>query len=209
MIDEGGTVMALEKARIVPEDDSSSTVHVLFNPTEYSIQSNMGWTDDNNGTPNQYLPKVSGNLNMELFFDTSIEGSDVRMYINQLNNLLQEDTQKKRPRKYTFAWGTFQYAGYMEIKSQKFTLFMENGIPLRARVGVTFDQRDESTATTSTSSSTQASGQIVAGQGESLSEAANKQYNDPTEWRPIAQASGIDDPLQDMTNVMFNVPGKK
>ncbi|CAJ1317745.1 CIS tube protein [Paenibacillus nuruki] len=199
--------MALEKARIVPEDDSSSTVHVLFNPTEYSVQSNVGWTDDQNGAPNQYLPKVSGNLTMELFFDTSMEGTDVRIYINKLNGLLQEDTQKKRPRKYTFAWGTFQYEGYMEIKSQKFTLFMENGIPLRARVGVTFDQRDESTA--STSSSTQATGQVVAGQGESLSEAANKQYNDPTQWRPIAEASNIDDPLQDMTNVMLNVPGKK
>src|SRR6185369_2137679 len=102
---------------------------VMFNPEEYSLNK------DNNyaaqaipGLSSPVLQFVHGNLRtleMELFFDTSIERTDVRDKTNQIADLLKINSELHAPPVLFIAWGSLQFRGVLSRLGQKFIKFIE------------------------------------------------------------------------------------
>lgn len=84
----------------------------------------------------------------------------------------------------------------LENLSQRFTLFLSDGTPVRATLTCTFKQwraADEE-ARVQDKRSADVVKTRTARRGDTLSSIAAEQYRDPTLWRPIAEANSIDDP---------------
>ena len=194
--------MALEKAFIRATNGKSSgtQIRVLFNPTEYSLEtSNQFQRTAVPGTATPATQFVSGNtqtLTMDLFFDSYERGEDVRNYTRQVTSLLDIDPGLHAPPICEFRWGSLSFRATLEQVNQKFTLFLESGIPARATLSVTFKEyktlseqiggvRKESSDRTK---------RIIPKQGDSLWMIANKEYEDSSLWRPIANANKISNP---------------
>ena len=194
--------MALEKAFIQATNGASSgnTIEVLFNPTEYSLEtSNQFQRTAVPGTATPATQFVSGNtqtLTMDLFFDSYEKRDDVRKYTREITRLLDIDPSLHAPPICVFRWGSLSFKATLEQVNQKFTLFLESGIPVRATLSVTFKEyktlseqlqgvRKESSDRTK---------RVTPKQGDSLWAIANKEYEDSSLWRSIANANKINNP---------------
>jgi hypothetical protein len=191
--------MALEKATIV-NTDTGAKVSVLFNPEEYSVNR------DNNfaqaaipGRSSPLLQFTHGNmqtLEMELLFDTYEQLTDVRSETSKLTGMLDIVPDTHAPPVLLFVWGSLSFQCVLARASQKFVLFLPTGIPVRARVQVTFNEFTNSSLESQeikreTANFTKSH---TVSQGETLSGIAGTVYGDPTLWRPLAIRNGIDDP---------------
>ncbi|MBD5799850.1 peptidoglycan-binding protein [Bacillus pseudomycoides] len=196
--------MALEKALIQPLDDKGmhkgEPVKVLFNPTEYTIEKSNQF--QNTAIPGLSAPItqfVNGNvetLTMDLFFDAYERREDVRNYTDSVKALLHIDRHLHAPPVCKFIWGKLEFKAVIERVSQRFTMFLDSGVPVRATMNVTFKEyktlseqfhrpfRESSDRTK----------QRVIQQGDQLWLMAEREYRDPAKWRLIAEANQIDNP---------------
>lgn len=190
--------MALEKATIEPYIGGES-IEVLFNPTEYQLTQSNQFNEV--AIPGLAAPLIQfgrGNarsLSMQLFFDTYEDGSDVRKHTQKLINLLKIDDELHAPPVCQFTWGDLTFVGVLEQANQRFTLFLSNGIPVRATVDVTFKEFWDEKEQGGRLQSAHFAKRYVVQLGETLSSIAGRKYGDPTLWRKIAEANNIDDPL--------------
>lgn len=206
--------MGLEKALIQPLDEKGDPkgqpVKVLFNPTEYSIE--KGNQYQSVSIPGKSVPAtqfVNGNgqtLSMDLFFDSYEQGEDVRTYTGKVVTLLDIDSSLHAPPVCKFIWGKLEFKGVLEKVSQKFTMFLSSGIPVRATLNVSFkeyktiaEQIEQSTASDQTK-------QVTVQSGTTLSAIAEQQYGDASKWRDIAKANNIVNPRQLQPGQQITVP---
>ena len=175
---------------------------VLFNPAEYSLEKgNQFASTPLPGLSNPVLSFVSGDadtLTMELFFDTYTlkGGSDVRDQTSKISRLLEIDPDLHAPPPVRFAWGPLSFQAIIERLTQRFTMFREDGVPVRATLNVTFKEYAtivEQLAAIPLQSSDWSKWRVVA-EGDRLSLIAAIEYDDPAEWRVIADANDIDNP---------------
>jgi hypothetical protein len=208
----------LKTAFIRPINGSrkNEQIEVLFNPAEYSIE--KGNTFQSTALPGMGTPVtqfVTGNadtLSMELYFDTYAKSSrhgtvtqreDVRNYTRKIANLMEIDSQLHAPPIVEFVWGPplgtpqgIQFTGTIEKISQKFTFFLDDGTPVRATLSVTFkeyktvQQQLEEMARQSTDRTKHKE----VKEGEALWLYASEEYNDPDQWRVIADRNLIENP---------------
>jgi hypothetical protein len=208
----------LKTAFIRPINGSrkNEQIEVLFNPAEYSIE--KGNTFQSTALPGMGTPVtqfVTGNadtLSMELYFDTYAKSSrhgtvtqreDVRNYTRSITNLMEIDSQLHAPPIVEFVWGPplgtpqgIQFTGTIEKISQKFTFFLDDGTPVRATLSVTFkeyktvQQQLEEMARQSTDRTKHKE----VKEGEALWLYASEDYNDPDQWRVIADRNLIENP---------------
>lgn len=194
--------MALEKAFIQPVKGSRSgeTIQVLFNPTEYSLEtSNQFQRNAVPGTATPATQFVSGNtqtLTMDLFFDSYEKGEDVRNYTRKLTSLMDIDASLHAPPICRFSWASLNFKATLEQISQKFTLFLESGIPVRATLSVTFKEYRTLTEQLQgvRKESRDRTKRVTVKQQDSLWQIANREYEEAGLWRPIASANKIDNP---------------
>ncbi|MFZ0388945.1 MAG: peptidoglycan-binding protein, partial [Calditrichia bacterium] len=180
--------MALEKAFIQPLDDkgsfSGSPVRVLFNPKEYTLEKSNQYQSTalpGLSTPiNQFVSGNAATLSMELFFDTYEKGEDVRNHTGLLTGLLNINSDLHAPPPVMFIWGKLQFKAVLERVSQRFTLFLSSGIPVRAALNVSF--REFKTISEQLSApprqSADRSKQRILKDGESLWLIAFQEYGD-------------------------------
>jgi hypothetical protein len=191
--------MSFAKARITVEH-TGAALDVMFNPTEYTLnQDNSFASQTVPGLSSPLLQFVHGNLRtleMELFFDTFEQQRDVRDETQKLVALLAIDPELHAPPILVVSWASLQFRCVLVKASQKFVLFLPDGRPVRARLGVSFNEfvdaaREGREIKRQTSNFSKVH-RVVA--GETLSAIAGRFYGDPTNWRPIAIENGIDDP---------------
>ena len=119
---------------------------VIFNPAEYSLEKgNQFASAALPGLSNPILSFVNGDadtLTMELFFDTYTNkgGSDVRIETSKISRLLEIDPDLHAPPPVRFVWGPLSFRAVIERLSQRFTMFREDGVPVRATLNVTFKE---------------------------------------------------------------------
>ncbi|UVI27383.1 CIS tube protein [Paenibacillus spongiae] len=206
--------MVLEKALIQPLDErgdpKGQPVKVLFNPTEYSIE--KGNQYQSVALPGKSVPAlqfVSGNaqtLTMDLFFDTYEQGEDVRIYTGQVTELLNIDRDLHAPPVCMFIWGKLVIKGVIEKVSQKFTMFLSSGIPVRATLNVSIKEYKTIQEQMAEDPSSNPAKQVTVNAGTSLSAIAAQQYGDPGKWREIAKANNISNPRQVPPGKQITVP---
>jgi nucleoid-associated protein YgaU len=193
--------MALVKAKIkVFSNATPDPINVMFNPTQYQVESanKYAWhTVPGLSSPvAQFITGEADTLSMELFFDTTATQEDVRNKTKQITGLLSIDSHLHAPPLVQFIWGSLSFKGLVEKVSQTFTMFLETGNPVRARLNVTFKAYrsiQEQLAAISPESADRTK-QRVLHEGEQLWMLAHTEYEDAGVWREIAKANGIDNP---------------
>jgi hypothetical protein len=203
------------KAEIVNTENGERLV-CHFNPNTYSFDKKNNWPTNEQAGSNMPQHKFGGGspatLTMELLFDTYADAKpgadpeDVRVkYTDKLWKLMLVDpklknydkkSKKGRPPQVKFIWGkTWSFEGVITSLSQKFTLFMGNGIPVRATVNVTFQQsKDEAALAKQNPTSGGIGGDRVwtVIEGDTLGWIAYKEYGDTSMWRLIAEANRLE-----------------
>ena len=193
----------LQKASIISFDQNGQKkdeLKVLFNPEQYSIEkSNQFAIQPIPGLDSPIIQFVRGDseiLNVDLFFDTYTyyNGEDVRNYTDKLSKFLQVDPDMHAPPICSFQWGSVIFTGIIEKIGKRFTMFKEDGIPVRATVSVSFRKYPTVEEQKKPTHSPDKTKRRVVNKGDSLWLFAAKEYGDPTKWRIIADANNIDNP---------------
>jgi LysM repeat protein len=214
--------MALEKA-LITNTDTAENVEVLFNPEEYTLNK------DNNfaqmavpGLRSPLLQFVHGNLQtleMELLLDSyethssggrvvNQAGDDVRGLTSKISGLLDINSDTHAPPILLFTWGSLSFTCVLARVSQKFILFRQDGIPVRARLQVTFNEfTNADTEAKEVKRQTADYSKIyVVNQGDTLSGIAARVYEDAAKWRPIAIRNQIENPRKLTTGQRLMIP---
>ncbi len=219
--------MALKKLQILIEKEGavlvfeqSSAISALFNPNKLVFNKSVNWEEQ--GAAQRDVPELQftnaqpRTLNLDLIFDTydtpNAAKEDVRTYTQKLFHLTTVETHgdKHRPPVCRLAWGAVGvfFQGVLEQLEQQFTLFMEDGTPVRATSRCTFKEwrtNYDDLNRQATQSSDIAKTRIMK-RGETLSSMAAEEYRDPGLWRPIATENDIDDPLSLVPGTVLLIP---
>jgi hypothetical protein len=203
--------MGLTKAKILVEH-TGEAIDVMFNPEEYSLNKDNNYASHTvPGLSSPLLQFVNGNLRtleMELFFDTTDDRRDVRAETGRVVGLLDIRSDLHAPPVLRVTWASLQFRCVLSRASQKFTRFLEDGRPTRARVSVNFSEfideaREAKETNRQTADFTKAH---VVLRGETISDIAYAHYQDPQLWRAIADANALDDPRQLTAGMSLRVP---
>ena len=192
-----------EKAYILvldPQGREKNRITVHFNPSEYSLDTSNQFqytTIPGLSSPiTQFISGSARTLTMDLFFDTYEEGEDVRNYTKKIDTLLKIDPELHAPPICKFVWGGIEFKAVVEKASKKFTMFLSNGVPVRATVNVTFKEYKtlEEELMKSRRASADKTKRKIVKEGDTLWLISAREYGDPGEWRHIAKANGIVNP---------------
>jgi len=213
--------MALEKAAIT-NTVTGKVIEVLFNPEEYTVNSEVTYAQSAiPGASGPLLQFVHGNmstLEMELLLDTqeahssgrttTTANSDVRELVRAITGLMSIEPTTHAPPVLLFTWGSLTFTCVLARASQKYQLFLPTGIPVRARMQVTFNEfrNIDLEAKEIKRQTADYTKRRVVSQGETLSSIAAQVYDDPAMWRPLAIANSIDDPRVLPTGLELVVP---
>ncbi|MHC4392318.1 MAG: CIS tube protein [Planctomycetota bacterium] len=192
--------MSLAKLHIKPE--ATEGFDVLFNPKEYTVTKSTPWQHhDIQGFDAPTLEFTSGEpyrIQFELFVDTYESGESCRGVTDKIEKLALVNPELHRPETCTLIWGTsLNFNCILESFSLRFTLFKEDGTPLRGTMNTTWKEflPAEAQLKGAPRHSPDHTKRRVVKQGDTLSWIAGKEYDDPSKWRIIADANGIDDPF--------------
>ena len=184
--------------------ETQKEFEVMFNPAEYSLSKSNSWTKVSIRESNVPRTYFSGGdpteLTVELFFDTYERGEDVRDYTQKVINLTKVSEFKDgfRPPRCMFSWGkVFSFASVITSLSYKYTLFQEDGTPVRATMNLTFREAGDAGVKEGQESPPYG----IAGHkvfivkpGDTIDSIAAREYGDPKTWRFIADTNNLDDP---------------
>jgi hypothetical protein len=205
--------MPFAKLTIKPEGGKS--IKALYNPEKYSVTKGVQYAEI--GIPGlnepvlQFIRGQNEKITLDLFFDTTEQGmvdnvKDVRTLTIDVYNLMRVNTKTHAPPRFTIEWGTGKSLlgqgqigsplCVLETMTEEFTLFAPTGEPLRAKLTLTI--REASTVKLEFQDTPRNSPDrtriVQSVRGQRLTDIAWQEYGDPTQWRPIAEASGIDNP---------------
>jgi hypothetical protein len=221
--------MAYEKAKIYYEKNGGSTAYteVMFNPAEYNLSRSVTYNEQNiPGTDSpvtQYINGSSDTLSLTLFFDTYTAVSAVKGIIkpqpekdikpvtnktNEIYKLTNIDGTLHRPPICTFKWGNLNFTGVITDIKQNFIMFLSNGMPVRAKLDVTFksvtDEKNKRKA--SPFESPDRTKYCPVYEKTHLWYMAYSEYGDCNCWRKIAQANNLLNPLDLESGMMLTLP---
>ena len=198
---------ALAKAKISVVDGQGSKIDgkgvtAYFNPKEFSVTKAVTWNQHKKpGHDKPFVQFTTGQpakLAVELFFDGYEKRKSVKPECRLLLRMAQMDPELHYPPQVQFEWANNDtFKGVMDNVSAKYTMFLEDGTPVRAAVTIGMQS---ATPTDKTDKSNETLSPDYAKlhtmrRGETLHAIADREYDDASEWRRIADANGIDDPL--------------
>jgi hypothetical protein len=214
--------MPSEKAFLEIEGNSEK-LPCLFNPSELALNRVNGWAADampGKGVPTlRYTGAQSGQLAVRLFFDTTQDGVPVTKYTGKILHLMEvdsslpgsdADTNNTRPPWVVFHWGDLHsFKAVISALELTFVYFSSTGMPLRARLDLLLTQFDQDMAfgPQNPTSGTPRPHRVHRVQpGETLDRIAAIHYGDSTQWRMIASANGVEDPLALRPGGLLSIP---
>jgi hypothetical protein len=203
----------VKKARLYSFSDPDRSVDVHFNPTSlvYNVESSVPQGPD--PKHRQYSAQFTGKLTMDLVFDTTDTGDDVRVYTGAVASFLgpanaqsggtqgggagddsnaATNAAATAPPTVCFEWGVYFFKGVMESFRETIDFFSEEGVPLRAVVSIglarqdaVFDQDVQSRGAASNATL------VPTGADTSVQDLVTL-AGDPTAARSVAAANGLD-----------------
>lgn len=204
----------LEKATIL-NLETEDAIRVLFNPEEYSLRREINYAQTTiPGLSAPLLQFVAGTmqtLDMELFVDTYVDqaaGSDAREVAHHVISLMDIDPDTHAPPRLEFAWGSLTFTCVLASAASTYVMFREDGVPVRIRVQVTFNEYRnlEVEAKAIKRETADYTSEYVVREGDSVWTIATNFYNDPLKWRAIALANELADPQRITAGDRLQVP---
>jgi nucleoid-associated protein YgaU len=202
--------------------EASADARLFFNPNQYQLQRKVDWKEQKSKTTTPLLQFDKGgprSLSLSLQFDTygSDPPQDVRQLTSQIAKLGEIDSESGRPPVCTVFWGPtvdpyagLPFTGVVEGITQKFTMFLADGTPVRATVDVQFKEGESSEKQTKRTppprgSPLQPKIRVVQ-QGDTLWSIAATEYGNPAQWRAIAIANRIITPRYLESGTVLLIP---
>jgi len=205
---------------VILNKNTGETVSCMFNPFEYTISKRNSYEESD--TKGLNIPRIrfsqggAQTLRLKLFFDTYAEGTDVRLLTDGLWRMMMVDedranqrTGKSEPPHVVFRWGAFEFEAVITQMTQKHTLFLKDGTPVRTTVDISLQQvidTEQVAGQNPTSGGGVAPKTRVLGAGDRLDLIAWQEYGDCSKWRLIAEANGILDPLHLRPGQLIAIP---
>lgn len=201
---------SLEKATIT-NTVSGERIPVLFNPEEYTVNREVNFAQTAvPGLSAPILQFVNGNaqtLEMELLVDTyeghrsggrsvNRAGEDVRNLTRKITDLMNIDPGTHAPPVLLFTWASLTLTCVLGRVNQRFVMFLPDGVPVRARLTVTFTEfRNADLEAKEVKRETADYSKLhVLNGAETLPAVAARTYGNPALWRAIAARNRVDDP---------------
>lgn len=141
-----------ESGRVLSDDlQRQNKVMVHFNPESLDITFTNSIQQGRRNQPAQVsVTETSAKLGMELLFDTTLSGLDVRTETNKIARLMdprqetprRNNSNRKIPSIVIFQWGTIWFEGYIDTYREKIDFFSSEGVPLRATVTLSMTQQE-------------------------------------------------------------------
>jgi hypothetical protein len=205
--------MAVEKAMLI-NTETQEQISVMFNPEEYSMENANTFAEiaipGLQTPPIQYVRGNLRTLKLELFFDTYEKSEDVRKYTKKIVALLEKNPMTQAPPVLLFSWGRLNFKCVLESVSQKFTMFLNDGIPARATLIVTLKEFEPVEIEIERGLFIGPPTIHNMAEGETLSGIAGAVLGDPAAWREIAELNNIDNPRKIQSGIQLIIPlGKK
>jgi len=213
---------AIERAKIYKLDNSGKqdqnepAIDVCFNPKEYSIEKSLSW-ESSKAHEDAPVPEFKSpsamTLSVTLQFDTYEERISVRdKYIRRLEKYTfmtgspakdDKDVKNHAPPRVMFCWGKLTFRGVIQSLSQKYTMFLADGTPVRAEVALKMQQvdtsagnvEDESIVGKVTNVNGAAGTPYQVQPNDRLDLIASNELQDSSRWSEIADLNGIDNPF--------------
>jgi len=209
------TINDLVKAKIYEvynnDERKREAITCMFNPSEYTISKSNQYTETPDQTadaPHSDIFKVGAKtLKLNLFFDTYEKGEDVSIKTERLWTFMERRTDSNEPKQVAFEWGVFKFTAYITNITQRITMFRHDGVPVRAKVDVSFTEykkKPENQNPTSGGGPLERIWKVVS--GNRLDLIAFNVYNDATQWRRIAEHNHLSNPLNLRPGQILRVP---
>lgn len=197
--------------------DGGDTIECAFNPTSYTITKTNVWNFKPTTGVDLPTGEFGGGLpwrvTMTLLLDSSLLGPDdsIRDTASKLLAMMEAGGGGgggSAPPFVTFQWGSVNLPQAVPVAiAIQFILFHPNGEPIRATVDLELAQAKK--AEKGQNPTTRGIGGLRSHRvkdGDSLPAIAFEAYGDPTRWRAIAEANGIDDPLRLRRGTDLTIP---
>lgn len=127
----------------------SQSIEVEFNPVSLQLQINNQFDQSNHrGTQRaQYVSRSTAKLTLDLPFDTTHSGEDVRVTTHKLERFLDPSPPARGQARAAapvvrFEWGTFVFTGVVESYRETLDFFASTGVPLRASVNLSLNRQE-------------------------------------------------------------------
>ena len=210
-------------------------LEVQFNPTEFTLNKGVQLAEIAiPGLDSPILQFVRGQtetLTLDLFFDTTDAGmgdsaKPVTALTDTFYQLIKIDSDTHAPPICHFSWGGHNFPGsnmkenwasqnrengfdcLIESVRQRFTMFSTQGVPLRATLTVSlreYKTLDKQLQQLGLKSSDHTRTHVVQ-RGEPLNKIADQYYENSAQWRVIADANTILDPLALQPGTILELP---
>jgi len=204
-------------------------IEALFNPTEISISRSVSYEQKRVASSGdaaafaveQQLRSVeAATLSIELFFDTyesrepSLnpfkvgKASDVTHLTDRIARLAMPDRELHKPPVCHLKWGSFDiFDGVLTSLDQRFTMFLNDGTPVRATLSCTFVEfRTQASFRASEMHSADVAKTHTVRRHDTLQSIAAQHYGDPTLWRAIAKANRLGNPRDVQPGALLMIP---
>jgi hypothetical protein len=142
------------KAKIVLQRNGQDidTVEVHFNPVSLQVEiTNSTSPQSGSGNTTQTATQSSAKLGLDLLFDTTDTGEDVRSITRRLRAAVRapaasgpqsaEASAAFTPPTLRFEWGTFTFTGISDSYRETLDFFSAEGVPLRAQVALALKEQ--------------------------------------------------------------------
>jgi len=193
---------------------NGTPVTVHFNPASlvYSVENSVA---QQSGGPKkkQYVAQFSGKLTMDLQFDTTDTGSDVRTVTNQVALFMQASGNAsaaaqnaappsdsgnssgpppKAPPVLMFQWGTYQFQGIMDSFKETIDFFSADGVALRALVSIGLSRQDKVFDEGANLSGPSNAGSLVPSSSSDSAQSMATRGGDPSAARQLGASNGLE-----------------
>jgi hypothetical protein len=190
-----------QKAKLKSLGSDGTEVVVHFNPASlvYTVENS---TKQQAGDPTrrQFAAQFSGKLTMDLQFDTTDTGKDVRETTNKVAMFMQASANAgKNPSSgnaqaqpvVSFQWGSYEFKGTMESFKETIDFFSANGVPLRALVSIGLARQDHVFDEGANFSSADVSGSLVPTGSNDDATSLSTLGGDPSAARQLGADNGL------------------
>ncbi len=199
------------------EFDGSGKIYFDFNPEKITVQH----TAATEKIPSQQRSTIEESIRAQGITTVNVndiifDGKGVQDTCDQLiawSFPVPNDSGKEKPDLthlplLKFMWGGLVIIATLNTVTVVYTRFSRHGIPMRAKVSLTLHQTNvPRTKTNPTSGGLPGRRTHVVTSGECLPAIATANYGVPGDWRLLAQANHVDDPLRVRPGTALYLPG--